>query len=59
MFEFVKQLLERRIERRRTTDFGAIDRLHEAENRSRDAHDSLMDELVRLRELLKDEGRLH
>jgi len=59
LLEFVKRLLEQRYERRRTTDFGALDRSVEAENKSREAHDSLMDELDRLKELLGDDGRMH
>lgn len=59
MFEALKQWEEKRLAKRMSTDFGALPVLEEAENKSREAHNLLMDELERLRSQLDGSDRRH
>lgn len=59
MFEALKHWHEERLAKRMSTDFGALPVLEEAENKSRLAHDNLMNELARLRSQLDGSDRRH
>lgn len=52
MFEALKHYMHERTERRRSTDFGTLDMTREAEEKNRQAHDSLMGELEKLSEVI-------
>lgn len=57
MFEAIKHWQERHLASRKTTDFGALDFLQEAEIKNREAHDNLMYELRQLSAQLEGSDR--